>query len=81
MTILLLGIPLSQDAPVDSVKRAAVAGAVEILQRKVQMKSGRTGFEACSNGMCELRIKNQQLRWALHGNDGAWRDGNERRNV
>jgi hypothetical protein len=44
-------------------ERAAVAGLVEILQRKVHMKSGRAGFER--QWMYELRIKNQQLRRAL----------------
>jgi hypothetical protein len=57
MTALPLGIPFSQDAPVNSVKRAAVAGPVEILQRKVHMKSGRTGFEACSNGCATAHKK------------------------
>jgi len=50
MTTLPLGSPFSQDAPINSVKRAAVAGPVEIWQLKVHMNSGGAGFEACSNG-------------------------------
>jgi hypothetical protein len=81
MTTLPPGIPFSHDAPVNSVKRVPVAGPVEILQRKVQMKSGRAGFEALQQWMCKTAHEELTTQMGVHGNEGVSPGGNERREV
>jgi hypothetical protein len=55
---------------IDSVKSAAVADPVEILQRKVYMKGGRAGFEVSSNG-CANCAKKSTTETGTHGIEGA----------
>jgi hypothetical protein len=80
MTTLPPGIPFSQDAPVNTVKRAAVAGPVEILERKLHMKSGQAASKPAATDV-RAAHKESTTEMGAHGNEGAWRDGNERRNV
>jgi hypothetical protein len=70
MTTLPPGIPFSQDVLVNSVKRAAVAGPVEIFQRKVYMKRGRAGFEPAAMDV-RTAHKESTTEMGAHGNEGA----------
>jgi hypothetical protein len=68
MTTLPPGIPFSQDARVNSVKRTAVAFPVDRvsnLAREDSPEEWQSWLLSLQQRICELLIKNQQLRWAL----------------
>jgi hypothetical protein len=68
MTTLPPGIPFSQDAPVNSAKRATVTVAVDRVRNPAAEDSQdewQTRLRSLEQWICELLIKNQQLRWAL----------------
>jgi len=83
MTTLPPGIPFSQDVPVESVKRAAVAVpaghvsnlAAEDSTKKLEIGMSNPSYDSheewqsrlrsLQQWICELLIKNQQLRLAL----------------
>jgi hypothetical protein len=68
MTTLLPESSFSQDAPVNSVKPMAVAVPVRHVS-KVATEDSHEEWQSRIRGMqqlvCELLVKNQQLRWAL----------------
>jgi hypothetical protein len=68
MTTLLLGISFSQDARVNSVKRMAVAvpvGRVSNFATEDSLEEWQNRLRSLQLLICELLVKNQQLRWAL----------------
>jgi len=68
MTTLPPGIAFSQDASVTSVKRTAVAVPVDRvsnLATEDSREEWQTRLPGLQQWICELLIKNQQLRWAL----------------
>jgi hypothetical protein len=68
MTTLPPGIPFSQDAPVNLVKRTVAAvpvGRVSTLAMEDSHEEWQSRLRSPQQLICELLIKNQQLRWAL----------------
>ena len=68
MTTLPPGIPFSQDAPVNSATRATVTVSVDrVLNPAAEdsQEEWQTQLRSLEQWICELLIKNQQLRWAL----------------
>jgi hypothetical protein len=68
MTTLPPGIPFSQNTPVNSLKHAVVAapvGRVSNLAREDSHEEWQSRLRSLQQLICELLIKNQQLRWAL----------------
>jgi hypothetical protein len=68
MTTLPPGIPLSQDAPVNSVKPTAAAvpvGRGSNLATEDSQEEWQSRLRSMQQLICELLVKNQQLRWAL----------------
>jgi hypothetical protein len=68
MTTLPSGIPVSQDAPLNPVKRTAAAvpvSRVSNLATEDSHEEWQSRFRSLQQLICELLIKNQQLRWAL----------------
>jgi hypothetical protein len=68
MTTLPPGIPFSQDAPVNSAKRATVTVPVDRVRNPAaedSQEEWQTRLRSLEQWICELLIKNQQLRWAL----------------
>ena len=68
MTTLPPGIPFSQDTPVNSATRATVTVPIDRV-RNAAAEDSQEEWQARLRGLeqwiCELLIKNQQLRWAL----------------
>jgi hypothetical protein len=65
MTTLPPGIPFSQDAPVNSVKRTVIAvpvGRVSNLATEDSHEEWQSRLRSLQQWICELLIKNQQLR-------------------
>jgi hypothetical protein len=68
MTTLPPGIPFSQDAPANLVKLnvvAAPAGRVSALAMEDSHEEWQSRLRSLQQLICDLLIKNQQLRWAL----------------
>jgi hypothetical protein len=68
MTTLPSGIPFSQDAPVTSATHATVTVPVDRVRNPTSEDSQeewQTQLRSLEQWICELLIKNQQLRWAL----------------
>jgi hypothetical protein len=68
MTTLPPGIPFSQDAPVNSAKHATVTVPVDRVRNPAaedSQEEWQTRLRSLEQWICELLIKNQQLRWAL----------------
>jgi hypothetical protein len=68
MTTVPLEIPLSQDVPVESVKRSAIAapaGNVSNFATETPHEEWQSRLRSLQQWICELLIKNQQLRCAL----------------
>jgi hypothetical protein len=68
MTTLPPGIPFSQDAPVNSATRATVTVLVDRVRNPAaedSQEEWQTQLRSLEQWICELLIKNQQLRWAL----------------
>jgi hypothetical protein len=68
MTTLPPGIPFSQDAPVNPAKHATVTVAVDCVRNpeaEDSQQEWQTRLRSLEQWICELLIKNQQLRWAL----------------
>ena len=68
MTTLPTGIPFSQDAPVNSATHATVTVAVDRAGNPAaegSQEEWQTRLRSLEQWICELLIKNQQLRWAL----------------
>jgi hypothetical protein len=68
MTTLPPGIPFSQEAPDNSVKRNLVAvpvGRVPNLATEDSPEEWQSRLRSLQQWICELLIKNQQLRWIL----------------
>jgi hypothetical protein len=68
MTTLLPESSFSQDAPVNSVKRMAVAvpvGRVPNFATEDSHEEWRSRIRSMQQLICELLVKNQQLRWTL----------------
>jgi hypothetical protein len=68
MTTLLRESSFSQDAPVNSVKRMAVAvpvGHVSNFATEDSHEEWQSRIRGMQQLVCELLVKNQQLRWAL----------------
>jgi hypothetical protein len=68
MTTLPPGIPVSQDAPANSVKRTAVAISVDRVSNIAPEDSHevwQSRLQSLQQCICELLIKNQQLRCAF----------------
>ena len=68
MTTLPPGIPFSQDAPVNSATRATVTVPVDRVRNpeaEDSQEEWQTQLRSLEQWICELLIKNQQLRWAL----------------
>jgi hypothetical protein len=68
MTTLPSGIPFSQDARVSSAERATVTVPVDRVRNPAvedSQEEWQTRLRSLEQWICELLIKNQQLRWAL----------------
>jgi hypothetical protein len=67
MTTLPPGIPFSQDATVNSAKCATVTVPVDRVRNPAaeDLQEWQTRLQSLEQWICELLIKNQQLRWAL----------------
>jgi hypothetical protein len=68
MNALPPGIPSSQDPPISSVRRAAVTVLPGSVSRSATEDSGeewQSRLRSLERWICELLVKNQQLRWAL----------------
>jgi hypothetical protein len=68
MTTLQPESPFSQDAPLNSVKPTAVAipvNRVSNLATDDSREEWQSRLQSLQQWICELLIKNQQLRWAL----------------
>jgi len=68
MTTLLPKSSFSQNAPVNSVKHNAAAvplGRVSSLAAKALHDDWERQLQSLRQLICELLVKNQQLRWAL----------------
>jgi hypothetical protein len=68
MTTLLPESSFSQDAPVNSVKPMAVAvpgGHVSNFVTEDSHEEWQSRIRSMQQLICELLVKNQQLRWAL----------------
>ena len=68
MTTLPPAIPFSQDTPVNSAKRATVAVPVDRIRNPAaegSQEEWQTRLRSLEQWICELLIKNQQLRWSL----------------
>jgi hypothetical protein len=68
MTTLPPGISFSQDAPVNSAKRATATVPVDRVRNLAaedSQEEWQTRLRSLEQWICELLIKNQQLRWAL----------------
>jgi hypothetical protein len=68
MTTLPPGIPFSQDALANSAKRATVTVTVDRVRNPAaedSQEEWQTRLRSLEQWICELLIKNQQLRWAL----------------
>jgi hypothetical protein len=68
MTTLPPGIPFSQDTPVNSENRIVAAvpvGGVSHRATEDSPEEWQSRLRSLQRWICELLIKNQQLRWAL----------------
>ena len=68
MTTLPPGVPFSQDAPVNSAKHDTVTVPVDRVGNPTAedlQEEWQTRLRSLEQWICELLIKNQQLRWAL----------------
>ena len=68
MTTLPTGIPFSPDAPVNSATHATVTVPVDRAGNPAaedSQEEWQTRLQSLEQWICELLIKNQQLRWAL----------------
>jgi hypothetical protein len=68
MTILLPESSFSQDAPINSMKHNAAAvslGRISNLAAEALHDDSERQVQSLCQLICELLVKNQQLRWAL----------------
>jgi hypothetical protein len=68
MSTLPSGTPFSQDPPINSVTRAAVTvplGGVSHAATEDSQEEWQSRLRSLEQWVCELLVKNQQLRWAL----------------
>lgn len=67
MTTMLPGMSFSQDAPVNSVKRMAIAVSDRRLSDAIEdsHEEWPMMLRCLQQMICELLVMNQQLRWAL----------------
>jgi hypothetical protein len=68
MTILLPESSFSQDAPINSIKHNAAAvslGRISNLAAEALHDDSERQVQSLCQLICELLVKNQQLRWAL----------------
>jgi hypothetical protein len=80
MTTLPSGIPFSQDVPVNSVERTMVAVPLGRVSNPATEDSHEE-WQSLQQWICELLIKNQQLRWELMEMKKLEPRENEGRNV
>jgi hypothetical protein len=84
MTTLPPGIPFSQEAPDNSVKRNLVAvpvGRVPNLATEDSPEEWQCRLRSLQQWICELLIENQQLRWILMEMKELDPRGDEGRNI
>jgi hypothetical protein len=68
MTTLSPGISFPHEGPVSSAKRATVTVPVDRVRNPAaedSLEEWQTRLRSLEQWICELLIKNQQLRWAL----------------